>query len=104
MLFSAALIMLLRRRGSNRAAVLDAALLAVAGAVPTVLILIEPYIAVNALPAMGKAAQIAAALGDVVLAAVFLRLVSAGGALSPATFLILLRCPAFSPPTSSGAG
>jgi signal transduction histidine kinase len=94
-LFSAALIMLLRRRGSTRAAVLDAALLAVAGAVPTVLILIEPYIAVNGLPALGKAAQIAAALGDVVLAAVFLRLVSAGGRWSPATFLLFAAVPCF---------
>jgi signal transduction histidine kinase len=94
-LFSAALIMLLRRRGSTRAAVLDAALLAVAGAVPTVLILIEPYIAVNGLPVLGKAAQIAAALGDVVLAAVFLRLVSAGGRWSPATFLLFAAVPCF---------
>lgn len=94
-LFSVALIMLLRRRGSTRAAVLDAALLAVAGAVPTVLILIEPYIAVNGLPALGKAAQIAAALGDVVLAAVFLRLVSAGGRWSPATFLLFAAVPCF---------
>ncbi|MDX6441248.1 MAG: hypothetical protein QOE43_977 [Gaiellaceae bacterium] len=94
-LFSAALIMLLRRRGSTRAAVLDAALLAVAGAVPTVLILIEPYISASGLPALGKAVQIASALGDVVLAAVFLRLVASGARWSPASFLLLAAAPCF---------
>jgi signal transduction histidine kinase/CheY-like chemotaxis protein len=94
-LFAVALIMLLRKRGSSRAAVLDAALLAVAGAVPTVLILIEPYIAASGLPFLGKAAQIVSALGDVVLAAVFLRLVSAGGRRSPASLLLFAAVPSF---------
>jgi signal transduction histidine kinase len=94
-LFAFVLIALLRGRGGSRAAVLDAALLAVAGGVPTVLILIEPYIATSGLPMLGEAAQIAAALGDVILAAVFLRLASAGGRQSPASLLLLAAVPSF---------
>jgi signal transduction histidine kinase len=94
-LFAGVLVGLLRRRGSGRAAILDAALLAVAGAVPTVLVLIEPYIAQNGLPLLGKTAQIAAALGDVILAAVFLRLVSGGGRHSPSSLLLLAAVPSF---------
>jgi signal transduction histidine kinase len=94
-LFAFVLISLLRRRGSNRSAILDAALLAVAGAVPTVLILIEPYIATSGVSVLGKAVQIASALGDVLLAAVFLRLVSAGGRQTPASLLLFASVPVF---------
>ena len=94
-LFAFALIALLRRRGSSRAAVLDAALLAVAGAVPTVLILIEPYLATSGVSVLGKGVQITSALGDVILAAVFLRLVSAGGRQSPASLLLFAAVPCF---------
>jgi signal transduction histidine kinase len=89
------LIALLRGRGSGRAAVLDASLLAVAGAVPTMLILIEPYIATSGVSAFGKVVQIASALGDVILAAVFLRLVSAGGRQSPSSVLLFAAVPCF---------
>jgi signal transduction histidine kinase len=95
MLFAFVLIALLRRRGSSRAAVLDAALLAVAGSVPTMLILVEPYIATSGISALGKVVQIASAFGDVILAAVFLRLVSAGGRRSPSSFLLFAAVPCF---------
>jgi signal transduction histidine kinase len=94
-LFAFVLIALLRRRGSSRAAVLDAALLAVAGAVPIVLILVEPYLASSGVSVLGKAVQIASAFGDVILAAVFLRLVAAGGRHSPALLLLFAAVPCF---------
>jgi signal transduction histidine kinase len=94
-LFALALIALLRKRDSSRAAILDTALLAVAGAVPTVLILVEPYLATSGVSMLGKAVQIASALGDVVLAAVFLRLVSVGGRCSPASLLVFAAVPCF---------
>jgi signal transduction histidine kinase len=94
-LFAFVLIALLRRRGSSRAAILDAALVAVAGAVPTLLILIEPYIATSGISVLGKAVQITSALGDVILAAVFLRLVSSGGRQSPASLLLVGAVPCF---------
>jgi signal transduction histidine kinase len=94
-LFAFVLVALLRRRGSTRAALLDAALLAVAGAVPTLLILIEPSLATSDVSMLGKVAEITTALGDVILAAVFLRLISAGGRQSSSSFLLFAAVPAF---------
>jgi signal transduction histidine kinase len=94
-LFALVLVALLRQRGSHRAAMLDAALLTVAGAVPTVLILIQPYIATSGVSGLGKGVQIASALGDVVLAAVLLRLVAAGGRQTPSSLLLFASVPAF---------
>ncbi len=85
----AALITALRRSEVGNQAVLDAAIFAAGGMLLTLLILIDPYIATNDLPTLGRAVQIGAAFGDVCLLAIVLRLLVTPDAETPSLQLLI---------------
>src|SRR5439155_18219305 len=73
-ILGAALITALRRSELGNQGVVDAAIFAAGGMLLALLVLIEPYIAMNDLPVLGRAVQIASAFADVCLLAIALRL------------------------------
>jgi signal transduction histidine kinase len=85
----AALVGALKRSGLGNQGVVDAAIFAAGGMLLALLVLIEPYIALNDLPVLGRAVQIVSALADVCLLAIALRLLMTPEAESPSLQLLV---------------
>ena len=93
--FALALVDLLRRREPGASALFDATLIALAGAVPTTLVLIHPYLAASHYSALGRGVQIGSALADVLLAALVVRIVVTGVRRCTALLLLTMAVPLY---------
>jgi len=85
----AALVVALRRLELGNQGVIDAAIFAAGGMLLVLLVLIDPYIATNDLPALGRAAQVGSAFADVCLLAIALRLLMTPEAETPSLQLLV---------------
>lgn len=85
----AALVVALRRSEAGTQGVVDAAIFAAGGMLLTLLVLIDPYVAMNDLPLLGRAVQIASAFADVCLLAIALRLLMTPEAEMPSLQLLV---------------
>lgn len=88
-MLGAALISALRRSELGNKGVVDAAIFAAGGMLLALLVLIDPYIAMNDLPVLGRVVQIASAFADVCLLAIALRLLMTPEAESPSLQLMV---------------
>jgi len=88
-ILGAALITALRRSELGNQGLVDAAIFAAGGMLLTLLVLIEPNIAMNDLPVLGRAVQIASAFADVCLLAIALRLLMTTNAETPSLQLLV---------------
>ena len=88
-LLGAALILALSHSELGNQGVVDAAIFAAGGMLLALFVLIDPYIAANDLPALGRAVQIAATFADVCLLAIALRLLMTPVAEAPSLQLLV---------------